>query len=992
MMKKIFVSVIMIFAILSSLFGTGASQPVLAATTTLAEVAGVTAWYNAGATIDLAQFISGFSTVEYQTPDLVVGTVDIPVYVDEYTPYVMVHSSGYILAFYPKGDPAGKMIDVIAKQLNTTLLEYAVVMVGAAGGLTVADVTYYDFNNPLATDMLVLAENRADGENTFSLQMPANIIDEDGIDPDESVIYDYVYYDKSYGFYQTYLPEFKLNDINFVLDNADFVGPGFYGSIFGHFRPDITDLDPEALNAFTVNSGSTSAFGAIVLTYSYTLEGIPVIEGADLMAEFTLAVPGAMGGASFDLAPSAISKDSPIDGASGEPLDVTLDWSDSTAPNYEYCIDMTYNDACDLDNWISTPTAVSQATLSGLLFGTTYYWQVRAANSSETVYADNGVWWSFTTEAFKAPAAFYKVSPLDEAVELSPNGVVLDWNESYGAYSYEYCVTESESCAEVDWVNVGTETSVTVSDLQFETIYNWQVRAVNTSYTTDADGGYWSFTTLDSFSKLTPIDGAVNQKTRLTLTWEKLGTATYEYCIDTTDDDACASWVSTGTATKVTLSLTAGSTYYWQVRANGPTTIYANDDNSDLTSEFWSFTVKSRTTPPTSKKVSFEKISPQDGATDVLPTTVTLKWINVGASEYQYCIAESDSCEDTDWVSTGTVTSVTISDLTHPTTYYWQVRATINGVLTYADKDDFWEFTTTYSKLTPEDHALDQAVNNLELSWEGVPNATGYQYCLTTKEYCIETDFVSSGTGVSVIVPDLDYGTRYYWQVRANVGTVDAPVWLYANGSSVALWRFTTETLEKISPKDDAIDQPINITLDWGDVSGAIAYEYCLYSDTPCTEWTSTAESSTATITDLDYATVYYWQVRANVGTVEIADWLYADGSPSAYWQFTTEDLVKISPVDGALDQPIDPTLDWGDVSKAIEYQYCLNTTQSCNTWVSTGTTSKFTLSELEYSTLYYWQVRANVGTVDAPVWLYADGVDTAFWSFTTIAEPVVEP
>ena len=158
MKKNKFVIAIVLIALLSAFFGAGGTQPALAEATTLADVAGLTAWYNAGVTITPAAFISGFSTVEYQTADLVVGTVDIPVYVDEYNPYVLVHSSGYILAYYPNTDPAGKMVDVIAKSLNTTLLEYAVVMVGAAGGLTIADVTYYDFGNPGATDMLLLAE------------------------------------------------------------------------------------------------------------------------------------------------------------------------------------------------------------------------------------------------------------------------------------------------------------------------------------------------------------------------------------------------------------------------------------------------------------------------------------------------------------------------------------------------------------------------------------------------------------------------------------------------------------------------------------------------------------------------------------------------------------------------------------------------------------------------------------------------------------------
>lgn len=213
----------------------------------------------------------------------------------------------------------------------------------------------------------------------------------------------------------------------------------------------------------------------------------------------------------------------------------------------------------------------------------------------------------------------------------------------------------------------------------------------------------------------------------------------------------------------------------------------------------------------------------------------------------------------------------------------------IDGVLTYADRGAFWDFTTTFNKLTPENHSQDRPVNNLTLSWESVTTAVGYQYCLVTAETCTEANFVSAAE-TSVTVSGLSYGTRYYWQVRANIGTLTAPVWLYANGSPIALWRFTTEALEKISPENGAIDQPIIITLVWGTVADAIEYEYCLSVDGVCAEedWVSTAAVSTATITGLSYSTTYYWQVRANIGTAAAPVWIYADGGELTFWNFTT--------------------------------------------------------------------------------------------------------
>jgi hypothetical protein len=55
----------------------------------------------------------------------------------------------------------------------------------------------------------------------------------------------------------------------------------------------------------------------------------------------------------------------------------------------------------------------------------------------------------------------------------------------------------SGACDLLDWTDVGEDTSVDLSDLDTAaTAYHWQVRAVNTGGTTEADSGaWWSFTT-----------------------------------------------------------------------------------------------------------------------------------------------------------------------------------------------------------------------------------------------------------------------------------------------------------------------------------------------------------------------------------------------------------------------------------------------------------------------------------------------------------------
>ena len=99
-----------------------------------------------------------------------------------------------------------------------------------------------------------------------------------------------------------------------------------------------------------------------------------------------------------------------------------------------------------------------------------------------------------------------------------------------------------------------------------------------------------------AFSKTSPGNGVSNQPTSLTLTWgASSGATSYEYCYDTTNDNACSAWTSTSTNTSVGLSgLSPETTYYWQVLARnaaGPT------DADGGT--WWSFTTSVGVTAPT---------------------------------------------------------------------------------------------------------------------------------------------------------------------------------------------------------------------------------------------------------------------------------------------------------------------------------------------------------------------------------------------------------
>jgi len=95
-------------------------------------------------------------------------------------------------------------------------------------------------------------------------------------------------------------------------------------------------------------------------------------------------------------APAAFSKSQPADAATNQSTTPTLSWEVSSgADAYQYCYDTTNDNICA--TWIDAGTAIS-APLTGLTKGTVYYWQVRAITTIDTTYANDGVWWSFTTQ------------------------------------------------------------------------------------------------------------------------------------------------------------------------------------------------------------------------------------------------------------------------------------------------------------------------------------------------------------------------------------------------------------------------------------------------------------------------------------------------------------------------------------------------------------------------------------------------------------------
>jgi len=171
--------------------------------------------------------------------------------------------------------------------------------------------------------------------------------------------------------------------------------------------------------------------------------------------------------------------------------------------------------------------------------------------------------------------------------EFTPNGTLLR------AYDLSFMGTTNNIRSDVVWAPSSQTPGV-------KSIYIVSRGVDNNTDRLENDGKIWEISLggpSSAFGKVSPVDGLVNRPLTLNLDWDaSTGATSYEYCLDTTNDDACSNWISSGAATNAVVSgLTPAQTYYWQARAiHGSGTIYADGSATD----FWSFTTMSTLDPP----------------------------------------------------------------------------------------------------------------------------------------------------------------------------------------------------------------------------------------------------------------------------------------------------------------------------------------------------------------------------------------------------------
>lgn len=665
---------------------------------------------------------------------------------------------------------------------------------------------------------------------------------------------------------------------------------------------------------------------------------------------------------------------SPSNGVSEQPTTIALNWNSSaSATAYHLQVSTSAPFTTTIFNQGGI-TSTSQ-TIGGLANNTTHFWRVRASNAGGT--SDWSTVWRFTTNV-PAPATPTLVSPSNGSVN-QPTTPTLTWNPVSSANTYRLQVSTSSSFASmlIDDSTI-TSTSREVGPLSQGTTYSWRVSAKN-------DAGSSAFSSTRTFTTVppppdqtilaSPADGATNQPTTLTLSWNGVSRAqTYRLQVSTS-----ASFASTivddstlsGTSMQVD-ALAANTQYYWRVSAK-------NAGGSGPSSNTWSFTTTEAVpSPPAAPVLS----SPSNGAGGVSRSPI-LSWsASAGATSYQLQVSGASNfgsfVTDRSGLSS---TSSMVEGLAENTTYHWRVRAYNAGGA--GDWSTAWSFTTDLSApsapmLTTPAHGSVEVPTDPVLSWSTSAEAWTYRLQVSTNSSFVSTVFddPTLSTSSKQIGP-LANNTTYYWRVNATNSAGTGP-W-----SDIS--RFTTAPPpppppSQTSPENGSPRQPTVVTLEWGPIAGAKSYDLLVSKTTTY----STTEVSDTSLTEpsrqvgpLANNTTYYWRVRAKNGGGS-SSW-----SPS--WNFTTEPQSQsgptlTSPNNGASDQPTSLVLRWNGESGAISYHVQVSTSSVFTTTVFNNSTVSGTsqqIGPLTNGVTYYWRVRSN--------FLLVSGDWSNVWSFTTV-------
>jgi hypothetical protein len=169
-----------------SSFGFLLARPAFAQESTAfpADEVGISAYVNAGQSIDLSKAKSALRGVEAEGSNYVIGIIELPGNPEDEFPHMYISSDGWIMAYYSKFAPSSRIFQWYGYEggtITTTTLQNAISKICPTIGINFSQIKtnlkYYHFGFPQATTMVIAIERLDLGdEDKFEFSIPFDII------------------------------------------------------------------------------------------------------------------------------------------------------------------------------------------------------------------------------------------------------------------------------------------------------------------------------------------------------------------------------------------------------------------------------------------------------------------------------------------------------------------------------------------------------------------------------------------------------------------------------------------------------------------------------------------------------------------------------------------------------------------------------------------------------------------------------------------------
>lgn len=279
------------------------------------------------------------------------------------------------------------------------------------------------------------------------------------------------------------------------------------------------------------------------------------------------------------------------------------------------------------------------------------------------------------------------------------------------------------------------------------------------------------------------------------------------------------------------------------------------------------------------------------------------------------------------------------------------------------------------------------------LNWNAVNGSQAYQLQVDTSitfnsplVFSITKNYInssSSNSDTQEIPPNLRFGQRYYWRVRA---------WIPGDTSAWTQSTFITRDYVTLSSPASGADIWTGGTFNWSPHAGVLFYD--VQADTSSTfnspvmvatttNYINSTDGNSDTqwqFSNLFFGKTYYWRVRAR-NAVDTSRW-------DEVRTVNTRDFVNLSSPASGSDTWTGVTLNWAPHNGVLFYDAQADTSASFNSPALRSTTNNYinstdgnsdtqwALENLFFGKTYYWRVRAR-NTVDTSRW-------DLVWSFNT--------